>query len=194
MPQQKTIVIPPEGDVNFCAGGQCYRRRARLNFVRFYTRIGWSSTRSLSLPAPALPNCHLPRVARGAHQHLGRYPMLDAGERPTARFRERIYISRRPTEFLYRLDGTDPKTKRPLSCQLSGTKSRGRMLAGGKTNNSKRRQREEGEGECSPMRACVDLSRQQQRNGKKNPREKAMDRSRVSAKFRGGSGSRDYRL
>lgn len=88
MPQQKTIVIPPEGDVNFCAGGQCYRRQARsgarLNFVRFYTRIGWSSTRSLSLPAPALPNCHLPRVARGAHQHLGRYPMLDAGERPTA--------------------------------------------------------------------------------------------------------------
>jgi len=52
IPQQKTIVVLPEGNVNFCAVGQCYRRRAqstaRQKFVWFYMKIGWSSTRSHS--------------------------------------------------------------------------------------------------------------------------------------------------
>lgn len=55
-------------DVNFCAVGQCYRRRlcdARQNFARFYTRIGWSSAREIPLlirPCATL-NCPLPRGA-----------------------------------------------------------------------------------------------------------------------------------
>jgi len=56
IPQQKTIVVLPEGNVNFCAVGQCYRRRAqntaRQKFVWFYMKIGWSSTRSHSFCPP----------------------------------------------------------------------------------------------------------------------------------------------
>lgn len=137
MPQQKTIIVPLEGNVNFCAVGQCYRRRAwsaaRQNFVRFYMRIGWSSTRSFSLPAPALSNCHLPRVARCAFTWAGR-------ENPSLLPRTHLHLEK-PTEFLFRLDGTDPKTKRLLSCQLSGTKSRRRRLAGEKTNSLRRRKK-----------------------------------------------------
>lgn len=112
MSQQKTIVIPPEGNVNFCTVGQCYRRRARQNFVQFYMRIGWSSTRFLSLPArppppPALPNCHVPRVARCAFTW---HPTSNAGERPSLP-RTHLHLVK-PIEFLYSLDGTDPKTKR----------------------------------------------------------------------------------
>lgn len=100
MPQQKTIVIPPEG-VNFCAVGQCYRRRAqsatRQNFVRFYMRIGWSSPQDPSLYPP--PRCRIAtsRASRGVPSPG---PAPDADERPNLLPRTHLHLEK-PTEFLY---------------------------------------------------------------------------------------------
>lgn len=118
-----------EDDVNFCAVGQCYRRRARQNFARFYTRIDWSSAREIPLlthPCATL-NCPLPR---GAPSFISEtVPDVDESER--LRFRERIYISETGQIFIP-LD--DPKTKRLLSCQLSETRcGGGEWLAGRQT-------------------------------------------------------------
>lgn len=129
-----------------------------LHEVLLFTR-----PRAVELPPPA---------RRAVCLHLGRYPPtfpMPARD-PSLLPRTHLHLEK-PTEFLFCLDGTDPKTKRLLSCQLSGTKSRRRRLAGEKTNSPKEKERKEREGECSPMRACVDLSRQQQRNEKKKKKK-----------------------
>lgn len=137
--------------------------------------------RSLSLPAPALSNC--PRCAGCL------YLVADAGEKSSLLPRTHLHLEE-PTEFLYRLDGTDPKTKRLLSCQLSGTKSRRRRLAGEKTNNPRGREKGRKERVSILPRESMWIYRVNNRGMKK---KKVADRSRVS-EFRGGSGGRDYRL
>ncbi|TGZ48859.1 hypothetical protein DBV15_08121 [Temnothorax longispinosus] len=119
MPQQKTIVVPPEGNVNFCAVGQCYRRRAqsaaRQNFVRFYMRIGWSSsTRDPSLYPPPRCRTATSRASRAVCLHLG--PCRREAYSPLPR--THLHLEK-PTEFLCCLD---PKTKTSAFLPIIGNK------------------------------------------------------------------------
>lgn len=182
--RRRTMLLPPA------------RNAARQNFVRFYIRIAWSSARSLA-PAATSVVVVFAALRQTAASRASRLSVCLPSPGPIpmpmreARFRERIYISRNRANFYTLLDGTDPKTKRPLSCQLSRDGGGGGWPAGRQTAPKKRKGKERGreDGGAPLVGACEDLSRQQRGYGKKKrarrgTRRPSVSEPRVSAKFR----------
>lgn len=106
--------------MNFCAVGQCYRRRARSARATKLCPVlhedrGRSSTRSHSFRPRALPNCHLPRASRDVPPPETGTRCPTPGREAPACFRERIYISRNRLNFYTARRGHGArKQKRPL--------------------------------------------------------------------------------
>lgn len=141
-------------NVNFCAVGQCYRRRARSARATKLCPVlhedrGRSSTRSHSFRPRALPNCHLPRASRDVPPPETGTRCPTPGREAPACFRERIYISRNRLNFYTARRGHGgPKTKTSalLFCQLSGTKSRRRERPAGAGRQTVRKRERERKG------------------------------------------------
>lgn len=141
--------------MNFCAVGQCYRRRARSARATKLCPVlhedrGRSSTRSHSFRPRALPNCHLPRASRDVPPPETGTRCPTPGREAPACFRERIYISRNRLNFYTARRGHGArKQKRPL-CFSANYRERSRGGGRGQpAREDKQSEREREKGETS---------------------------------------------